>query len=342
MESDRAIKEKVKKSLPASQWKGGALYLDELRVLKHIAFKRMTDGDSWQRSKPQIFPGTDDEDGISIQSSINYLSETLNQQMPTITQVVKFGLLKSEGVSLKESSLGETDLTKLNFSFTHFSFQEFLTARYFAEMMNENNPPPQHLINFITRHRNEPRYLMTFKFLAGILSSAKGEKAEQNIKIFWDAVMCNTDGVLELGVETKISLLMHLFRQIRKGDKIDKRIPHLDEAINLIDGVVLGDLSVWKTQLRESDYTSDNIREGLIEYFVNGKVNWLNEKSLKLKKQINPNLNHRERDGHTTNLDDIIDIIGKMIPKFSETEVEDIFCKGFELLKNYNETLSFL
>jgi len=322
----------------ANEWKEEAIYLDELRVLQHLAFKRMTSGDTWQRSKPQIFPGMKephDRDGISIKSSINSLSDVLKKKrMPTIKDVCKFGLLKSERVPLKEN-LSENDLTKLNFSFTHFSFQEFLTARYFAEMMNENNH--QYLVNFITRHRNNPLYLMTFKFLAGILSSAKGEKAEQNIKIFWDVILCNTDGVLELGVETKVSLLMHLLSQTRKGEQIDKRIPHKEEAVKLIDCVVLGNLSGWKTQLRESDYTSDNIREGLIEYFVNGKVNWLSEKSLQLKKQINPN-SKREISAHVVSQDDIIDIIGRMIHKFSETEVEEIFFKDFEFLKNFNET----
>jgi len=325
----------------ADQWNGGTIYLDELRVLQHIAFERMTNRNTWQESKPQVFPGTDDdEDEISIQSSINYLSKTLKKQMPTINQVLKFGLLKSEDESLKESSIGETNLTRLNFSFIHFSFQEYLTARYLAEMMNENNQQEQtNLANLIAQHRNEPRYLTTFKFLAGILSTSRGEKAEQNIKIFWDAIMCNTDGVLELGVETKISLLMHLLSQTRKREKIDRRIPHLNKAINLIDGVVLGDLSRWKTQLKESDYTSDNIQDGLIEYFVDGRVRWLYEKSLELKKQINRYVedDHRQT-GHIPSPDDVIDVVGKMIRKFSEKEVDEIFPKGLELLKKCDET----
>ena len=39
--------------------------------------------------------------------------------------------------------------------------------------------------------------------------------------MFWQAMTCNVDGVIELGVENKVTLMMHLLSQSKIDGKID-------------------------------------------------------------------------------------------------------------------------
>ncbi|WP_227780077.1 hypothetical protein [Rickettsia sp. Tenjiku01] len=47
---------------------------------------------------------------------------------------------------------------------------------------------------------------MTLKFLAGMVSN---ENNQELIEIFWKAVTCNVDRILELGIEKKDYTLQH-------------------------------------------------------------------------------------------------------------------------------------
>ncbi|GAA5252396.1 hypothetical protein KNCP2_06840 [Candidatus Rickettsia kedanie] len=58
----------------------------------------------------------------------------------------------------------------------------------------------------IGKHRNNPKYLMTLKFLAGIVNNDSNQELTE---IFWEAAICNVNGILELGIERKIILLMY-------------------------------------------------------------------------------------------------------------------------------------
>ncbi|QCS24076.1 hypothetical protein FEC77_02200 [Rickettsia parkeri] len=84
---------------------------------------------------------------------------------------------------------------------------------------------------------------MTLKFLAGMVSN---ENNQELIEIFWKAVTCNVDRILELGIERKIILLMHLLAQSNINGKFDSRIPNLKQIQNLIDEVVLKDITGWE------------------------------------------------------------------------------------------------
>ena len=61
----------------------------------------------------------------------------------------------------------------------------------------------------------------------------------------------NVDGVLELGVDRKVTLLMNLLSQAhRSHDTIDYRIPHMDRLIDFMDYIVLKNLFVWEDALK--------------------------------------------------------------------------------------------
>jgi len=128
-----------------------------------------------------------------------------------IEEVIEHGLLRKEGI---------------NYQFIHLTFQEYLTARYLKNQLANDNTKSK-AASFIGEHRNDPKYLMMLKFLAGIVSNEN--KNESLVISFWEAVTCNVDGTLELGLETKITLLMHLLAQSKISKKLDGRIPNLKQ-----------------------------------------------------------------------------------------------------------------
>ncbi|WP_029374964.1 hypothetical protein [Rickettsia honei] len=97
---------------------------------------------------------------------------------------------------------------------------------------------------------------MTLKFLAGMVSN---ENNQELIEIFWKAVTCNVDRILELGIERKIILLMHLLAQSNINGNFDSRIPNLKQIQNLIDEVVLKDITGWEQHIIDSGYLSEAI-----------------------------------------------------------------------------------
>ena len=50
---------------------------------------------------------------------------------------------------------------------------------------------------------------MTLKFMAGIVTSTS-EKNNEIVYMFWQAMTCNVDGIIELGVGNKVNLMMHM------------------------------------------------------------------------------------------------------------------------------------
>ena len=45
--------------------------------------------------------------------------------------------------------------------------------------------------------------------------------------MFWQAMTCNVDGVIELVVENKVTIMMHLLSQSKIDGRIDERIPNI-------------------------------------------------------------------------------------------------------------------
>ena len=53
---------------------------------------------------------------------------------------------------------------------------------------------------------------MTLKFMAGIITRDQNKSNTKVAQIFWDAIICNIDGMIELGVETKIFFAVACFK----------------------------------------------------------------------------------------------------------------------------------
>lgn len=100
-----------------------------------------------------------------------------NKDTLDIDEVIEQGLLRREGQ---------------NYQFIHLTFQEFLAARYLKNQLLDNHTKSK-IASFIGEHRNEPKYLMTLKFLAGIASN---DDSKELIEIFWETTTCNVNGIL--------------------------------------------------------------------------------------------------------------------------------------------------
>ena len=187
-----------------------------------------------------------------------YIANTAEKQKTKLESVYQYGLLRVEG-------RGECLKDKTHY-FIHLTFQEYLTALRLSEALSETQGEEiRKVATHIADHRNEPRYLMTLKFLAGQICELKGEKGLWVVQRFWEAVSCNVEGVLELDVASKVGLLMHLMAQSITQGGLDERIPNREKLQKLVDEEVVTDLARWQEQLIASGYKSEALVRKLRE-----------------------------------------------------------------------------
>ncbi len=166
---------------------------------------------------------------------------------------------------LGRSELDESDLIHRKHAFIHSSFQEYLTAYKLRELLiSDDKDTHTQAAQFIGKHRNEPRYLLTLKFLAGIVTNDQSPNSNILVQRFWETVTCNVDGVIELGLEAKVTLLMHLLAQTKIDGELDDRIPSLNKIKELIDTVVILGITRFHEQLIASGYNSPKIQEAAL------------------------------------------------------------------------------
>ena len=204
-----------------------------------------------------------------------FLDECAMGYGTTIEEVIQIGLLKSDYTT-------SVNLIKQNYSFIHLSFQEYLTAYSLKEHLLDPAVAKE-MATFIANHRSEPRWHMVLKYLSGILANEKSKSGDRAIQIYWEAISCNIDGVLEFAVNRKVALLMHLLAQSRINGELDRKIPNLDIMIGLIDKVVIdGGIVSWSNEIIASGYTSRKIQNKVLEIIDEGV-----KRSIKLRSNAN-------------------------------------------------------
>jgi hypothetical protein len=156
--------------------------------------------------------------------------------------VYDFGLLRPEG--------GGRGAERVHL-FIHLSFQEYLAALQLLHKLRTEDPSrhidigtiPCDAVELpawaaIEQGRGSGRWLMTLKFLAGLVAreTERNDAASATVRtVFWESVSCNRDGVIELGDGPTLLLLMHLLAQ---GDWDLSKIPNGPLMQNSIDGSI--------------------------------------------------------------------------------------------------------
>jgi HEAT repeat protein len=226
--------------------------MDELKALEEITYKSFTEGHLSMT-------------GEEIATAALKINRSL-----TFQDVMRYGLLRVENTN------GTDDPLKQGYVPIHLSFQEYLIAHHLkTRLLKGTDSEIMETTQFIGEHRNDPKYLMILKLMAGLVSAEQDTSREASgsssslttrsplVPRFWDAVTCNVDGVLELGLENKITLLMHLLAQGKRDGQFDPRNPHLPALMKLIDEVVLKDIVSWGEQIIQSGYLSEVIVDNL-------------------------------------------------------------------------------
>lgn len=183
---------------------------------------------------------------------------THTTQSVTIREIYNFGLLKTEDHTAGHSLIDQTYL------FIHPNIQQFLVAQLLLDQLaSDKEEISREAAEFIAHHRNEPKYLMTLKFMVVLIQTQDSLVA---IK-FWEAIVCNVNGFLELGTEYKTTLLMHLLKQSGVDKNTGYFITHKEEIENFIDKVIMRDTESflrWGETIKSTGYLSSSMLEYIL------------------------------------------------------------------------------
>ncbi|RZI45392.1 NACHT domain-containing protein, partial [Rickettsiales endosymbiont of Peranema trichophorum] len=201
---------------------------------------------------------------------LEWIVGNVKEQSPiSIRGMYQYGLLRSDSIGVREYSAQEWH--KKQYEFVHLSFQEWLVAHCLKGKLLEEGAEGQEATEFISNHRNEPKCLMMLKFLSGLVANERSDRAELLVIRFWDAVLCNVDGVLECDGVARVKLLMHILGQAKVQGLVDARIPNLDRIVELIDEEVCGNVFEWGEEICSSSYLSDEMKRRLIKPLADWK-----------------------------------------------------------------------
>lgn len=221
-----------------------------LKVLKKIAYKNF-------RCDELLISGRK-IDKIARDSGLGIHDKS----QPALQEVDAFGLLSRHKREFDNNILDH------NYEFVHPSFQEYFAAGYLKDkLMSDTCEHSSMVANYIAENRYDSNIFLMLKFLTGLVAREKGGNAQRLINRFWDALVCNVDGILEFGVNKKITLLMQLLNEAKISGIYMVPTPHLRQIRVLINDVVLKDLSGWGKTLRSTGYISNKILIKLYEIF---------------------------------------------------------------------------
>jgi hypothetical protein len=188
----------------------------------------------------------------------------IEYQELTIEAIGRYGLLKPDTEGKK--------VIDVDHSFLHLTFLEYFTARQLTSYLAS---PDQDMVrktaDLIALNRNQARYLLVLKFMAGMVSADKSESASILITRFWEIVTCNIDGIIELEAEPKATLFMHLLAQGQIEGKADSRIPNLNQIKEFIDEAVISDLVNFSDKIIYSGYISEKILNKILSIITNAE-----------------------------------------------------------------------
>ncbi len=225
-----------------------------------------------------------------------------------------------------------------DYSFIHLTFQEYLVACCLQERLASTDPKQfKEAAEFIANHRNEPKYLMTLKFLAAMAAATDNELL---VTRFWEAVTCNIDGIIELGLEQKIALMMHLLGQAKRDGEIDSRIPNVQRMIDVIDQVIIeddGGMEKWSEEIIYSGYISQKMLEMMncvISYEVQEATISQKDEKEEIEEEADKII---EKDQKTYKIEGVVAILSVLVNNTFKTQVVDrneLMDKSLKLLKH--------
>lgn len=166
----------------------------------------------------------------------------------------KFGLL---GRSVDDTP--NSDNLFIHSTFHGYMFAQGLQERLLTDRMTDGETIAQATIWLIGEYRTDPQYLIPLKFLAGLVNSNPGPDREKLVTKFWEAVTCNVDGILELGLEARIELWMHLLSEW--GANLPKKV---ERVVSLVDYMVINNLTFFADAVSSSRYSSSNIKHAAL------------------------------------------------------------------------------
>ncbi|RZI45099.1 NACHT domain-containing protein [Rickettsiales endosymbiont of Peranema trichophorum] len=226
-----------------------------------------------------------------------------------IGDVYRCGLLKSRRKVFGDVS--DDILLRQQYEFIHLSFQEWLTGHHLLQQLVIGGETGRKALSFISQVKMEPRYLMVLKMLVGLVMGESGSDSGSLKQQFWSGVITNADGVLELDLESRVKMLMHLLEQVKSEERA--YIPHFKKLEELIDEVVCGDVMGWTEHIRSSRYMSEQVSRVPLILLDRGLSNI------------------KDTGGNDEALKIAIMILGKLAGRFSEGH-EDVLNKLHQLL----------
>ena len=193
---------------------------------------------------------------------------------------------------------------------------------------------------------------MTWKFLSGLVddievymdtigdlddvAKAKNKLKGQVRQAFWESMLCNLDGVIDLGEDSRVILFMHLLGQVpKKGRESVKALDCAKELENFIDEVVSKDLEKWTETIIASGYLGEGMETKLMKLVEAQETQKLgfklaSEVSLLLKKDNQTKLVRKLMDqlGHDR---DAYIHLSRVAPTFTWDNIESAECEALIL-----------
>ena len=127
------------------------------------------------------------------------------------TRILNIGILKC----FDKQGVGTQIETKKDYYFIHLSFQEYFAARYVVKALKR--PVSDDIIEFIQYEKYNWRYILVFRFIAGLLGTENQMKCAD---IFWNLIL---NGPIDIIGIRPMQLIIACLDEDRNGLVLEKR-----------------------------------------------------------------------------------------------------------------------